>query len=404
MLSASSSPRSRAREIPRAGTRSTLPGLAPGASTPRGRGQRGRKAPPAFPGLGAPSGNALHVSGRITGRHSHKWGTGPLFRGIFAPPAGTTVGNMRRVLARAVDRRGGVRCGGRTGCVRGREDAALAARQRRRRGLWPIGLGERRRPQQARPLGAGDHDIHPVPRALPPARRPRARDAPRCRGAAVVVPRRDPRPAERPQRLDSRGLGRAQAGRPVAGRLPRLTEVRALRRRETPPDGARRDRSAGNGDADRAVLRPDRVRARRSIRSSARTRSRRAGTRSSPTGRAAAWSASMVRTRHGSSGRRSRTAACASGTATSSRFAATCGSARRSRSSAHSAGRGARSVRLRVGHRRPEASGREGVERVRLERTGRQRAVAARGRAQLPHHVSAVAERVPGDERLPRAA
>ena len=79
-----------------------------------------------------------------------------------------------------------------------------------------------------------------------------ARRAPRRRRRSDVVPHLRPRPAERPHRLDPRGGSGRRARRPLARRLPRLAEVRALRRRAAAAHGAGRGRRPGDGDADRA--------------------------------------------------------------------------------------------------------------------------------------------------------
>ena len=119
------------------------------------------------------------------------------------------------------------------------------------------------------------------------------------RGNGDVVPDLRPGPAERPDRLDPRRRGRRQARRPLARGLPRARGSSSSTSTGACADRAGCRRGAGDGDADRALLRSVDVRAER-VPDPRRVRVRdERRTRSSPTGRAAASSESTGRTRRG---------------------------------------------------------------------------------------------------------
>ena len=129
-------------------------------------------------------------------------------------------------------------------------------------GSGPIAWGKRRGAQRAEP------------RAPRSSRRSRSSGPTsiraRCwRSTSAVTPRARPtwyrisvpgRPNGRTGWIPAGG-GRRQARRPLARGLPRVEEVRALRRRAPAADGARCRRRARDGDADRALLRAVDVRA-----------------------------------------------------------------------------------------------------------------------------------------------
>ena len=176
-----------------------------------------------------------------------------------------------------------------------------------------------------------------VPARLPPAVRPRARRRADEEREAAVVPDQHPRASERAHRLGARRRARAPAGAEARDHLPRRAEVRVLGRRAARPHregspsarGARRRRSASSTSPTSSTRRSTPT-----GRSSARTRSRRARTRSSRTGPEAASSACTERRGRISSGKLSRTAASDSTTMTSRSSATGFRSGRRSRSSA----------------------------------------------------------------------
>ena len=121
---------------------------------------------------------------------------------------------------------------------------------------------------------------------------------------------------------------------PVAGRrLPRLARDPALEGRAARLHEQGRGRRARHGDADRALLRHGPLQAGAASRSSARSPSRRAPTRSCRSGRAAASSGSTAGTTPRCSARPSRTAASGSRTRPRTSSATGSRSARRSASS-----------------------------------------------------------------------
>ena len=139
-------------------------------------------------------------------------------------------------------------------------------------------------------------------------------------GRAELVPRERPRPAQRAEGLGARRRARPPARPEAAHRLPRRAAVRVLGRRQARAGREGRGGQARRGDAARPLLRHLEVQPRRSTpsgRSSARTPSRRARTRSSRTGPAEESSASTARPGPSFSARPSRTAACACRTRTS---------------------------------------------------------------------------------------
>ncbi len=155
-------------------------------------------------------------------------------------------------------RSGGARSGAR-GARRSRrprpDDEAHAARERRRGRLRPDPVEVGRGAARAVAHGAGDPRARAVPARLPPALGDGDRRGDGRERRREVVPARAPRPAERPAWVGARRERPHRPRRPLARRLPRLAEVRALRRPTPRADGQDRGRRAGDGDADRALLR-----------------------------------------------------------------------------------------------------------------------------------------------------
>ena len=219
---------------------------------------------------------------------------------------------------------------------------------------------------------------------LPPAVRSRARRRADEVGEADVVPDQRPGAAERAHGLGASGRARAPSGPQARDHLPRRAQVRVLGRRAARPLGKGGGRRTGRGDAARALLRHRQVRPgdRPRLGDPRRlTRSRRARTRSSPTGRAAASSACTERPGRTSSARRSRTAAFGSTTATSSSCATASRSGRRSRSSASRKARRLRRIRRWVRWNEPGARGGESTEARRRSCADRPLVPCAVGRA-----------------------